>query len=896
MLWFRLKAFTRRLFRRNVVEQDLNDEIDAYLQADIDARTIRGLTPEEARRTALVELGGNDQLKEQVRDSRTAAWMDGVLADIRYAIRIAVRRPGFTLLAVLTMALGIGSSVAAYGVVDAVLLRPLPYRNSERLVSILTTIPKFRSDPVMGKIWDQWGLSYDQYDELSKRQTHFEAMSIYRSYGATLLSRDEGQKIRVGAVPAAFFPLLGVNANLGRLFLAEDEDPQTDQTAVLSYGMWERQFGRDPGVLGQKVTIESGNGPAEFTVIGVLSPKFDLPDSGMDSSPTPDLWVPLKPASAGFDRSDYGYSGLGILKPGVSAASAEAEAAPIMSARMPQSLPSAFFGSEGAHVVSLLRAQTTTVRNSLLILMGATVLLLLIACSNVANLLLGNAATRRHEIALRAAVGAGRLRIIRQLVTESVLLSTLGGVLGMTLAFWAMRVLVRLAPVDLPRANQIGVDPRVLLVAIGVSVLTGVLFGIVPAAVAVRGDLNEELKATVRTGTAHGRLQGLVMISEISLSFVLLIAAGLLTQSLFRIVAARPAIRPEHLLSVQADFSSPRYKLQPAVDTFTNETLARLRSLPGVDAVTAAEYAPCGGGSLTTVQIEGAGSGQAASDIILSARSVFPNYFSVLGTPIIAGRPFTDAENSDEAPVVMINKAMAQKFWSVDTALDKRIQVRDRWYSIVGIVADLRELSFEVTTDLLPTFYLADIRGQYSGWRRNTTFLIRSAIDPAVLTPLVRHQIAAVDKDMPLDNIQTVESLIQKSIAPDRYRTMLINIFAIMAASLALIGLYGVVSRTVVQRTRELSIRMALGAKPGNVLWMVLRQSLQLTAIGIGIGVLGAVALTRTLSGFLFAIRSTDVATYIGVAIGLLLVSLLSTYLPARRAAKTDPMIALRTV
>jgi putative ABC transport system permease protein len=384
-------------------------------------------------------------------------------------------------------------------------------------------------------------------------------------------------------------------------------------------------------------------------------------------------------------------------------------------------------------------------------------------------------------------------------------------------------------------------------------------------------------------------LQGLVTIVEIALSFVLLIAAGLLTQSLFRMVAARPAIRPELLLSIRADFSSPKYRQKPAIVSFTNEVMGRLRSLSGVDAVTVAESAPFGGADFDIVGIKSVEFGQTMPTMLLSDRSILPNYFSVLGIPIVLGRPFTEAENSDDAPVVMINKAMAQKFWSLDTAIDKQIQLRGRWYSVIGVVADSRELDFSLASDTLPTFYLT--KGQGGG----VTFLIRSGIDPAVLTPMVRQQIAAVDKDMPLDNIQTVESLIQKSIAPDRYRTMLINIFAIMAASLALIGLYGVVSRTVVQRTRELSIRVALGAKPGSVFWMVLRQSLQLTAIGIVIGILSAVALTRTLSDFLFDIRPTDFATYVAVAIGLLLVSLLSTYLPARRAAKTDPMIALRT-
>jgi predicted permease len=813
-----------------------------------------------------------------------------MFADTRYALRIAAKQPGFTMLVVLTMALGIGAATATFSIVDTVLLRPLPYKNAGRLMSAFMTVPSFRSNPALSKIWDQLGPSLLQFNELKKRQTVFEDVAVLRSIRSSL-RRDGERAIRVGAVSTNFFPMLGIQAPVGRLFSSDDEKAQDVRTAVLSHAIWDTVFGGDPDILGKTITVRVLRSVGPFVVIGVLPPTFEFADYGPDAAPSPDIWI----SAYNANQEEEDFELFGTLKKGISIPDAEREVQSILDATLNKELRPVF-GTVGARISPRQTEQSSDVRTSLYVLLGSAVLLLLIACGNVANLLVAQGTTRSHEIAVRAAIGAGRWRIVRQLMVQSVILSLCGGLLGTVIAHWTIQALIGLSPVPIPRVHEIGIDFRVLAFALAASTFTGILFGVVPALSAIRPDLNEVLKTAGRTrGTPHSRVQGIVIVAEISLSFVLLTAAGLLTQTLFRMWSASNRSQGEHVLTAHADFFGARFPTGAEALVFTDSAMEQLRSLPGVESVTGASPAPFDGRGLEPIEIEGVPVPKGEQAPLVDNRDVLKDYFSTLRLPILTGRALTPDEISHAANAAVVNKTMARRFWSVETAVNKRFRETLSlgnhkelpWITIVGVCDDSHDLQGS-EREVLPVMYRPFASNS------DITFIIRAAVAPSSLTAAIRQEFTRLNSNVTLGQMETMDSLLWKDLAGERYRAVLINLFAAAAVSLALIGLYGVISRFVTIRTRELSIRMALGAQPRDVVRHVLRQSLMLTAAGIAIGIGVAIACSRLLAALLFGVGATDVTTYAGITAGLLAIATLAAYLPARRAARTDPMISLR--
>jgi putative ABC transport system permease protein len=814
-----------------------------------------------------------------------------MFADIRYALRIAAKQPGFTMLVVLTMALGIGAATATFSIVDTVLLRPLPYKNADRLMSVFMTVPSFRSNPALVKIWDQLGPSLLQFNELRTRQTVFEDAAVLRSIRSSLQKNGE-HAIRVGAVSTNFFPMLGIQTPVGRLFSSDDEKPQAVRTAVLSHAIWSTMYGGDPDILGKTITVRVLRSVGQFVVIGVLPPTFEFADYGPDAAPSPDIWI----SAYNANQEEEDFELFGTLKKGISIPDAEDETQSILNATLDNNMRTVF-GTVGARISPRQTEQSADVRTSLYVLLGSAGLLLLIACGNVANLLVAQGTTRSHEIAVRAAIGAGRWRIVRQLMAQSVILSLGGGLLGTVIAHWTIQALIGLSPVPIPRVHEIGIDFRVLAFALAASTLTGILFGLVPALAAIRPDLNEVLKSAGRTrGTPHARVQGIVIVAEISLSFVLLIAAGLLTQTLFRMWSASNRSQTEYVLTVHADFFGARFPTGKEALVFTDTAVEQLRSLPGVESVTGASPAPFAGRGLGPIEIEGVPVPKGEQAPLVDNRDVLKDYFSTLRLPILAGRAPTADEISHGANVAVVNKTMARRFWPVETAVNKRFrmtlslgsQKELPWITIVGVSDDSHDLQGS-EREVLPVMY------RPFGSNSDITFIIRTAVAPSVLGAAIRQEFSKLNSNVTIGQMETMDSLLWKDLAGERYRAILINVFAAAAASLALIGLYGVISRFVTIRTRELSIRMALGAQPRDVVRHVLLQSLVLTAAGIAIGIGAAIACSRLLAALLFGVGAIDLTTYAGIAAGLVFISTLAAYLPARRAARTDPMISLRS-
>jgi predicted permease len=811
------------------------------------------------------------------------------MGNIRHAFRIAAKQPGFTLLIVLTMALGIGAATAAFSIVDTVFLRTLPYKNARRLMSVFMTVPSMRSNPALSKVWDQLGPSLEQFNELKNHQTSFDELSILRNMKASLETGGR-RRIRLGSVSANFFPMLGIQARRGRLFSVDDDKPQAVHTAILSQDLWRNAFGGDDAAMGKTITIRTWRGVEQYVVIGVLPRDFEFADYRPDPNRTPDIWVPAAISNQPGDD----YEVIATLKPGVSVSDAERETQSIFDGSLSNDMRH-LFGNVGARLSFRQTEQASDIRTSLYVLVASSGLLLLIACGNVANLLVAQGSARSHEMAVRAAIGAGRRHILRQLITQGLTLSLFGGLAGTLIAYWTIHALIGLSPVAVPRAAEIGIDLRVLLFALAASTLTGVLFGLAPALPAMRPNLNEVLKAAGRTrATPHNRVQELIIVAEISLSFALLVGAGLLTQTLFRMWSESNRTQVEHVLTVQADFFAARFQTPSEAVTFTNVALERLRSLPGVESVTGASPAPFGGRGLDGVEIEGMPIPKGTSPPLIDNRYVLKDYFSTVRLPILAGRALMADDVSREAHVAVVNKTFAQRFWSVETAVNKRFrgvgpqgESQAPWVTIVGVCDDTRDLSGS-EREILPVLYApfasnADI-----------TFIIRTTGDPSALASTVRQEFATLNNNVVIGQTETMDNLLWKDLANERYRAVLINIFALTAVVLALIGLYGVISRFVANRTRELSIRMALGAKPQDVLAFVLRQSLLLTTAGVAIGIAGALATTRLLAALLFGVSATDPSTYVGVAAAFFVVAALATYLPARRAARSDPIMALR--
>jgi len=807
--------------------------------------------------------------------------------DLRFALRQLAKQPAFSLIAILALGLGIGANTAIFSVVNAVLLRPLPYKAPEQIVSLWGTNPKDEIKQEVASLLD--------FTDWRQQAQSFEALAGF-SNTMRILARSDGEPERLSgaSVVGDFFAVLGIEPAIGRKFLPQELQEGGPRATILSHALWQRRFGGEYSIIGQQITL-SGN---QHTVVGVMPPGFQ--DPAPNAGPSIDFWVPLvatdNPASWNrmrtIRRLDF-LSTIARLKPEVSIKQAQAEMKAI-AARLEKQFPDSNTGWSVA-VEPLAETLTGDIRPALLVLLGAVGFLLLIACANVANLLLARASARRREFAVRSALGASRSRIVRQLLTENVLLSVIGATAGLVFAWWGMRSLLAVSPGNIPRLSSIGIDAPVMLFTLAVSLLTAVLFGLAPALTVSNLNLNDTLKEGGRSaaeGAGGRRLRSALAIVEIALSVMLLIGAGLLIRSFLRLQEVRPGFNPNHLLAAELALPTAKYAEDQQVTNFYTELLERLEHQPGVQAVAVTTTLPLAGqGDLLYFRMEGRDVALADRQPDAEVRTVNANYFRTMEIPLRRGRLLADDDSID---TVVINEALARKYFPNDDPIGKRITFNSaknpnvKWSAIVGVVGDVRQSS-------LASEPYTQIYGSYrKAARRSLTVVLRTAGDPKLMANTLRQQVWSLDREQPLYNIRTVDQVLASSVARSRFNTMLITILASVALVLAAVGIYGVISYSVTQRTHEIGVRMALGATAGNVLRLVVGHGLLIASIGLAVGVAAALAVTRIMSTLLFGVSAADPLTYVALVLLLGIIAMIASYIPARRATHIDPVIALR--
>jgi putative ABC transport system permease protein len=796
--------------------------------------------------------------------------METLLKDINYSVRSLLKRPGFTAVAVVTLALGIGVNTAIFSVINAVLLRPLAYREPARLVT-------FRSNQ-----------SAPDLADIEKQSHAFSSFGGEVKQALDYTAGSEPVQFQIGEVTGGFFETLGLKPERGRVITHEDDKAGGPYVVVLSHALWLHQFSGDPEIVGKTIPL-SGN---VYTIIGVMPASFASPRDNTEA------WTPVhvsNPVAANF-RGVHFLRTYGRLEAGEGLEQARAEMQVIdknLAAQYP-----ADNKNRSTVLIPLHERIVGQSRQSLLVLFAAVSLVLLIACANFANLLLARAAEREREFVIRTALGAGRWRLIRQLLTESVLVSLAGGAIAVLLAIWGTSLLVALQPDNLPRLTEIGVDARVLAFTFGVSLLTGLIFGLLPAWAASRSGVSESLKEGGRSATAGGarqRLRSTFVVLELAIALVLLIGAGLLIKTIWILRSVEPGFNPDHLLTMTVELPEARYKDVDKQTRFRSQTLENINSLPGLQAAMVSEL-PLSGNALDhDFLIDGRPPLAPGDEPSLQTRSVMGDYFHVMQIPLRAGRNFASQDFAEKAPLVGIaNEATVRQYFANEDPLGKRIRwARDpevHWITIVGVVADVKHFGLDLPDQ--PTLYSPYT--QISPWKRWMTFVARSQPEPTSLVQAVKQQIWKVDSQLPVSNVKTMSDVAALSFAARRFNMLLLAIFAGLALLLAAVGIYGVMSYSVTQRTQEIGIRMALGARATDVLKLIIRNGLTLTLMGVVIGLAGAFALTRLLTTLLFGVKPTDTATFMAVSVVLIFVALLACYLPARRATKVDPLVALR--
>jgi putative ABC transport system permease protein len=802
--------------------------------------------------------------------------METLWQDLKYGARQLARAPGFTTVAVLTLALGIGATTAMFSIVHNVLLRPLPYPDPDRIVWFFERQPNLERAPFSGA----------DYLDLAQQNRTFEHIVAMRILNFDLTGLDEPERIRGLVATPNLFGVFGAQPVAGRGFLPGDGTPGAPRVALLSYGLWQRRFGGDSGVVGQVITLNEES----VTVVGVLPPSFRW--RGADLYLNPRHVVPEVFATTTDDptqnRATHYLAVAGKLKPGVGLAQAQADIDAVI-ARIEEQHRT----GHTAHIFPMHEVVVGDVRRPLLILLGAVGLVLLIGCANVANLLLARATSRQREIALRAALGAGRARLVRQLLTESLLLAMAGCALGLLLAWWGTAALVAASPPQLPRASAIELDRVVLAFAVAVAALTGLLFGLAPALQTTRTRLAEALQEGIRGaggGLSHNRLRRGLIVAEMALSVTLLVGAGLLTRSLMRLLDVNPGFRPENLVTMTISFSSAKYTQEGRNLAFVEELLPRLESLPGVEGVAAANDLPLGGQDTTTNPIVEGRESAPGEQLLIGVHAVNNNYFRTLGVPLRQGRFFDHRDASNVPRVVIVNQTAAQRLWPQDNAIGKRVRLQgwEGFAEVVGVVGDIKHngLSAPPSMDAYLPY------GQ-SPWSY-LTLALRTSIDQAAVLSAVRAEVRALDADMPVFGVRPFQQVLDETLGERRLTLLTRGLFAGLSVVLAAVGLYGVMAFMVAQRTREIGVRLALGARRTDILRMVVGQGAQLALIGVLLGLTGGLALARFLTSLLFGISANDPGTFAGVAALLLAVALVACWVPARRAARIDPMVALR--
>ena len=809
--------------------------------------------------------------------------MDTLIHDVRYGLRTMRKNPGFTAVAVIALALGIGANTAIFSVVNALLLKSLPYKNAERLVLIWHTYPQLKLD--------QASVSAPSYIEYRDMTSSFDEVATATQWSVNLTGVGEPERLQGARVSWNLFSTLGVQPVAGRSFFAEEDQPGKNRVVVLSYGLWQRRFGGDPTLVGRTITLDG----TSYDVVGIM-PK------GFVFMIEVDLFTPVAFTSEDLAANNHGFEYLICVartKPGVSVAQAGAEMNSIADQLRPQ-----FYGLNwGITVVPLREQLVGTFRTPLFILLGAVGCVLLIACANVANLLLARASARHKEIAVRTALGASRSRIVQQLLTESILLAAMGGLFGLLLAYVGIKLLIVGVPEDITGFivgwKDLSISTPVLAFTFGVSMLTGIVFGLMPAVHASKPDLNESLKEGGRGGT-EGRqrnfIRSALVVSEVAIAMVLLVGAGLLIRSFMRLQQVSPGFNPANVMAMQLSLPKSKYSEKPQMAAFFEQLVQKVRALPGVQAAAVGNNLPMSGdGWNASFAVENFQVPQGEPSPHGDPHMITPDYFEAMGIPLLRGRYFTDADSKDSQPVAIVDQTLADQYWPDQDAIGKRIAAgfdgqrgQPHWREIVGVVGHVKQYGLDGKTKV--QYYFPQTQSPQD----NMYLLVRTASAEGAMIGAIRETIDSIDRDQPIYKLTTLERMVQNSTLQKRFSMYLLGIFSAVALLLAAVGIYGVMSYAVTQRTHEVGIRMALGAQQTDVLALVVRQGMVMTIIGVGIGLVGAYAATQVMASLLFGISTHDPLTFVGISVLLGAVALMASFIPARRATKVDPIIALR--
>lgn len=804
--------------------------------------------------------------------------MDTLFSDIRYAIRNLIKRPGFTAIAILTLAVGIGANSTIFSAVNALLLKPLPFPELDRVVAIWDKVPAHGVE--------HNEVAFPNYIDWRDQNQSYEKLALYRWWSANLTGIDTPERIQGFLVTGNFFDVIGTKPIMGRGFLEHENQPGSDTVAVITHSLWQRRFGGDPNIINKTIALNS----ITRTIVGVMPEHFNFPKGS-------EVYAPLQfTPELARSRQSHSFYVIGRLKPGVSIESAQSEIDTITK-RLEAQHPETNTGL-GANVYPIVKDTVRTYDTALWIMMGAVGFVLLIACANVANLMLARASGRQKEIALRSALGASRWRIIRQLLTESVIVALVGGAIGVLIAFWGIDVLRASNPAEASRFapgwHNLGINLPVLWFTLGLSFISGIVFGLAPAWQVSKPDLNNALKEGGRqTSSGSHRLRGSLVVFEMALSLVLLVGAGLLVRSFLSLLKTDPGFNPESVLTMNLILPGAKYREEPQRAAFYSDLVNRVKGLPGVQSTAVVNYLPLGGAnSSDAFLIEGVPEPPPGQETGGRYRVCTPDYFQTMGITVMKGRAFTEQDKAGAPPVVIVNETFARRHWPNEEALGKRIRFygpieRAPWMQIVGVINDVKhELNIAVT----PEFYLPHAQ---DAW--NAMILVaRTAGDPSAMAGVIRQQVWAIDKDQPVFDVRTMKEVLSISVAMYSFSSVMLGIFAGVALLLAALGIYGVMAFAVTQRTHEIGVRMALGARTRDVLKLVVVNGMKLAFIGVGTGLVGAWALSRFMEKLLFGVGATDVLTFTLVSVCLLFAALLACYLPARRATKVDPLVALR--
>jgi predicted permease len=881
--WLRMRV--RSLFQKNRVEEELNEELDFYLENQIERNLAQGMNAEDARRAAERDFHGIARSKEECRDAWGVRRIEELMQDLRFGARMLRKKPGFSLIAILTLALGIGATTAIFSVVYAVLLRPLPYPDEDRLVMA------WKKDTTTGTAFIE--LAVAEVRDWQEQNRSFSGLALMPAtvygYGYLLTGRGEPVQLESAKVTGKYFSILGVKPALGRLFNESDDQVNGAQVVVLSDHLWRDHFGADPNIIGQSITLSFGS----FRVLGVAPPTFTFP-KGVD------LWTPLLPsipANWTTRRGATFLKAIGRLKPGTMIEQAEADLNAII-ARLAVQYPDTKAGGHRIVLTPLPHYLIGDARPALWAMFAATGLLLLVAAANIANLMLAQAASRRKELSVRAALGAGRGRLTRQLFCESLVLALSGGAVGVLLAYWLVKFLVALAPADIPRLDEVRLDSTALMISALCTFAVTIIFGLLPALSASRFDLNQSLNeasAKLSSSRSGNRLRSALVVAEIALTIMLLAGAALILRSFLNLSRAPFGFNPQNVLTMQLRPIGDKYRTTEDRRRFYGQLIERLEASPTVIAASGVLIRPLEGveGWDVAFRIEGQSAEEAKRNPISNYQSIHPNFFQVFRIPLVTGRPFNWYDNSSNQSVAIVSEAMAKRYFgSAENAIGKRVEpglrsTGEPMVQIVGVAGDMR---YRGVQDSRLEIY---IPYSQSGPVMNH-FALRTTLGAPDALALLKRELAAIDPNLAASRIATMDDQVDGQLARPRFSAVLLNWLGGLAVLLAAVGIFGVMAYTVAQRTSELGLRIALGAHPRNILALVLGQGMKLTALGVILGLVGALAMTHWLEGLLYGVSATDPLSFLATASALTLTALLACLIPALRATKVDPMVALR--